>query len=213
MQARLETGTEVAAYRHGQVPRVVRERQVLTLAEELFAERGYAGTSMNELARRAGVSKPVVYALVRSKEELYRRCCERAADELAEAVNRAAADHVGDLRAMIRAGSVAFFRFIDEHRGAFSMLFSENAGGRHARFVARVRARQARLIVALLIERAAEAGAPIDRRRLEGAAHALNGAAEALAHWWRENPDLTAETLADWLVAVTLPGLERLTAA
>ena len=211
MQPPRETGGEVADFRHGRVPRAVRERQVLALAEELFAERGYRGTSMEELARRAGVSKPVIYGLVRSKEELYYRCCQRAADELADSVSTAAAAHVGDLEGMLHAAGLAYFRFIEAHRGAFMMLYAEQAGGRHARFIAGVRARQARLLVAMLTERAAEAGTPVDRRRLEGAAHALNGAAEALGLWWRDNPDVAAETLADWLIGLTFPGLQGLT--
>jgi AcrR family transcriptional regulator len=195
------------------VPREVRTRQLLALAEELFAERGYDRASMDELARRAGISKPVIYGLVRSKEDLHRRCFERAADDLADAVARAAAAHVGDLRAMMQAGSLAFFEFIDGHRDPWAMLFEENAGAHHLRHIARIRDRQARLVVGMLIERAAEGGRAIDRRELEAAAHALNGAAEALAHWWRENPEVPAKTLADWLVAVMLPGLERLTGA
>jgi AcrR family transcriptional regulator len=208
-----ETGGEVGDFRHGRVPRAVRERQILALAEELFAERGYRGTSMEELARRAGVSKPVIYGLVHSKEELYYRCCQRAADELADAVGRAAAAHVGDLEGMLQAAALAYFHFIDAHRGAFRMLYAEHAGGRHATFIAGVRARQARLLVAILTERAAEAGRPVDRRRLEGAAHALNGGAEALGLWWRDNPDVSAETLSDWLIGVMLPGLQALTEA
>ena len=52
-------------FEHGRVPRAVRGRQLLELAAELFAERGYGGASMDELARRAGVTKPVVYELLR----------------------------------------------------------------------------------------------------------------------------------------------------
>src|ERR687893_311822 len=51
-------------FRHGRVPREVRERQLVELGEELFAERGFAKTSMDELARRAGVTKPVIYELL-----------------------------------------------------------------------------------------------------------------------------------------------------
>jgi len=57
-------------FQHGRVPRELRERQLLELAEELFGERGYAGASMDELARRAGVTKPVVYELFGSKDSV-----------------------------------------------------------------------------------------------------------------------------------------------
>ncbi|MEA2418363.1 MAG: hypothetical protein QOE60_569, partial [Thermoleophilaceae bacterium] len=61
----------------------MRERQLLELAEALFAERGYAGASMDELARRAGVTKPVVYELFGSKEGLFGACVDRSIERLA----------------------------------------------------------------------------------------------------------------------------------
>src|SRR5437016_2404433 len=80
---------EVAAYPRGRVPREVRRRQVIALSTELFAERGYDGASMDELARRAGVSKPVVYDLVGSKEELFRDLMSVEAEDLARRISEA----------------------------------------------------------------------------------------------------------------------------
>src|ERR1035441_8763922 len=59
----------VANYRTGRVPRAVRSAQLLELADQLFAERGFHAASMDELARRAGVSKPVIYDHFGSKEQ------------------------------------------------------------------------------------------------------------------------------------------------
>jgi hypothetical protein len=42
---------------------------------------------------------------------------------------------------------------------------------------------------------------------------AVNGAYEALAHWWRDNPGVAAETIADWLVSLVLPGVRELIGA
>jgi AcrR family transcriptional regulator len=191
---------DVSHYRHGRVPRAVRERQVLALAEELFAERGYEGASMDELARRAGVSKPVIYGLAGSKENLYRRCFERAADELEEAVRAAIAEHPG-LADRLEAGTLAFFRFIDDHRGAWAqLLFDPGPGAEH---VERIRARQARLVGTLLREAVPHA----DCKRLEAAASALNGVNEGLASWWRANPEVSAETLTRWALELIVPGL------
>src|ERR687894_1257586 len=92
----------VGDFAHGRVPREVRERQILRLAEDLFTERGFAGASMDELAARAGVSKPVIYDIVGSKKALYERCFERAGDELADAILRAAETHPADPAAMLR---------------------------------------------------------------------------------------------------------------
>jgi len=51
----------------------------------------------------------------------------------------------------------------------------------------------------------------LDLRQAEVAAYALNGAYEALAHWWRDNPQVPASMLADSLVALVLPGMRQLT--
>jgi len=122
----------LSGYPHGRVPRRVREEQLLELGEELFAERGYEGMTMDELAARAGVTKPVIYAIVRSKDELYRRCFERSADELRAAVSSAGRDHLGDLEGLLAAGNLAFFRFIAPHAGALAIPFAHHAGRRHA---------------------------------------------------------------------------------
>ncbi len=200
---------EVANYRHGRVPRAVRERQILMLAEELFAERGYTGTSMDELARRAGVSKPLIYELFESKEGLHRRLFERAADQLAASIAAATAGEQ-DVQATFRAGAVALFDFIDGHRAAWAMLYADEGRAPHAPHLNHIRARQNAMVIALLRAHADRQRIELDPRRLEVAVHAVNGAFEWLAHWWRANPDVSAETLADWLVDLVFPGLGRL---
>ncbi len=192
----------VEGYPHGRVPRAVRERQILTLAEELFAERGYDGASMDELARRAGVTKPVVYDLVANKEALFRRCFERAGAELAARVAAAAGEHEGDLEAELRAGAQAFLAFIDEHEDAFSMLLSVDTGGRTEQALSEIRARQAALVTAQLLRHSPR----LDPRRAELVAHALNGAHEAVAHWRRTHPDLSSGELGRWLADFVVPG-------
>ena len=200
----------VASYPHGRVPREVREQQILALAEQLFAERGYQGTSMDELARRASVSKPIIYSLIGNKDELYGRVFESAAAELAEKVAIAAGTQGTDVPGMLRATANAFFEFIDGHRGAWRMLVDSSAGTLAA-YVDEIRAQQARFTAELLATRAAQEGREVDVVALDATAHMLNGAYEMLARWWNEHPDVEAATLADWLVQFALPGLEALT--
>jgi hypothetical protein len=126
-------------------------------------------------------------------------------------VSTAAVAHLGDLEGLVRAANLAFFRFIESHAGAFSMLFAEDAGGRHVAQLDRVRARQAELLIAVLTKHSAATGSPIDRRRAELAVHAINGAAEALARWWGRHPETAPGELAAAMTELTLPGLLRLT--
>src|SRR5689334_25271338 len=106
---------EVSSYPRGRVPREVRRRQVIALARDLFIERAYAGASMDELARRAGVSKPVVYDLVGSKEELFRDVMSVEAEELANQISHAVTGEP-DHGERLRAGALAFFRLVGARR-------------------------------------------------------------------------------------------------
>lgn len=201
-------GDTVSDFRHGRVPRAVREQQLLELAEELFAERGYEGASMDELARRAGVSKPVIYDIVGSKEALFGRCFERAGEELAAVMVEAAAAHRGDIEGLLRASALAFLDFIASHERAWAVLYELDAGGRTAEHVRIIRARQAALAAGQMTEQAPG----LSPQRAQAVAYMVNGAFEFAAQWWREDPALDQATVAEWLVEFTLPGLERLLA-
>jgi AcrR family transcriptional regulator len=198
------TDARIEDFRHGRVPRAVRERQLIELAEELFSERGYQGASMDELARRAGVTKPVVYELFGSKDGLFRACLERSAELLATRIAEAVRAET-DPEARLRAGGLAFLRFAADHRVAWELMME----GRFSDAATAVRRRQAALVHELLREMAP---AGIDQDELEVAAHAINSAYEGVAHWMWEHPDVPLEQLADWTVELLLPGLRRFSA-
>lgn len=198
----------VADFPHGRVPRAVREQQVLGIAEALFAERGYRGASMDELAARAGVSKPVVYDLVGSKESLYLRCVERAGRALAEVVATAALTET-DPEERMRAGAVAFLRFVAEEQGGWDLLLT--AGPEPgAEPILAIRAQQSALLTVLTRETVDSLGVQLDEWRIEALAHALNGAFEGLAYWWRQNRDVPPDELVDWITALFYPGIRAL---
>ena len=199
----MEAVARIEDFRHGRVPRVVRERQLVELGEELFAERGYAKASMDELARRAGVTKPVIYELFGSKEGLFRACLEGLALRLAESIADAARAEDGP-EARLRAGGLAFLRFASDNRMAYELLYE----GRFSDAAVSVRRRQAALILELMKELAP---ADVDPRELELAAHAVNSAYEGVAHWMWDHPNVPLEQLADWTVELLLPGLRRFT--
>ena len=195
---------QVEDFKHGRVPRPVRERQLLELAESLFAERGYAGTSMDELARRAGVTKPVVYELFGSKDGLFGACVGRSIERLAGEIAAVVRSET-DPEARLRAGGLAFIRFAAGNRAAWDLM---SMGGRFAEQARGVRSSQAELIRELMAEMAAEGSDP---RELEVAAHAVNAAYEGVAHWMWAHPDVPIEQVADWIADLLIPGLRRFT--
>jgi AcrR family transcriptional regulator len=193
----------ISDFPHGRVPRDLRARQLTELAEGLFSERGYQGASMDELARRAGVTKPVVYELFGSKDGVFRACLERFADRLAAEVADAARSE-RDPEARLRAGGLAFLRFAAENRVAWELMMES----RFSDTAVAVRRRQAALVLELLRE---IASGDADEQELEVAAHAVNSAYEGVANWMWEHPDVPLERLSDWTVELLLPGLRRFT--
>ena len=195
----------VAGFAHGRVPRAVRMQQVLAAAEALFVERGYAQASMDELARRVGVSKPVIYDLVGSKEQLFGALVAAEAQALAVEVD-AAVTGSDDPTQRLYAGALAFFRFAERRRAAWDALYTAEAAPVSAE-LSNARRFHARAIAKLLARGAEELGKPADPLLLDASAQAINGALEALADWWKEHPHVSAETLAGLATALVASGL------
>jgi AcrR family transcriptional regulator len=195
---------QVQDFKHGRVPRPVRERQLLELAEALFAERGYARASMDELARRAGVTKPVVYELFGSKDGLFGACVDRSIERLAADISTAVRAE-DEPEARLRAGGLAFIRFAAANRVAWDLM---SMGGSFEEKARAVRSSQADLIRELMAEMARD---DVDQRELEVAAHAVNAAYEGVAHWMWAHPEVPIEQIADWIADLLIPGLRRFT--
>ena len=107
------------------LPAAERRRQLLEVALQVFADKGFYGTSMNEVAEAAGVTKPVLYQHFASKEALYRELV----DELGSRLERAIVDGVADAdgpRQQVEAGFHAYFRWATREGPAFRVLFAEH---------------------------------------------------------------------------------------
>lgn len=108
------------------LPAAARRRQLLDVALGEFAERGYSGVSMDQVAEAAGVTKPVVYQHFTSKRALYLELVADVADRLESAVVKATADAASP-REQVEAGFRVYFRFVTEHRDAFRLLFTADS--------------------------------------------------------------------------------------
>ena len=93
------------------VPRAERERQILDVASVAFGTDGFAATNLADVARAAGISKPLVYQYFGSKEGLYAACLDAAGDLLG-----------GEIERIARAGSVGIERGVRTLEGMFAAL-------------------------------------------------------------------------------------------
>jgi AcrR family transcriptional regulator len=207
-----QLGAQVATHRHGKVPADLRRAHILAIAFGLFAEHAFGDVSMDELARRAGVSKPVVYGLVGDKARIFRSCVELATLGLGQRVRTAMrAEH--EPEACLRAGARAFFEFVADAGPGWDRLVASHGGPVSAE-LADARRRQAEVVAELLgelfaRERAARGRelSDADRVQIEAIAHGMNGACERLAAWWRRHPGVDLDELVELSTRFVAPGV------
>jgi AcrR family transcriptional regulator len=179
-------------------------------ATEVFAEHGYHGASIDEIARRSGVSPPVVYDHFDSKRDLHRRLLERTRDELLAMWREAlAGDEPAEVR--IPRSLDAWARYVESHPYAARMYFQEPTGEPEARAVHRRIQDQARgaLTAMLASEPGAEHIAGPDAQSLELAAEVIRAALTGLAVWWSNHPEVPRERIVEAAINVIWLGFER----
>jgi AcrR family transcriptional regulator len=164
------------------VPRAERELQMLEAAELVFAERGFRATSMEEVAARVGVTKPMIYEYFGSKEGLLRACLERARRQLLDATATAVALG-GEPCDVLGRAIGAFFDFVDEHEAAWSVLRAEAmlTAGPGAGEIEEIRRQQSDYTHALLAGMPFAAG--LSHTALQVRAEMVTGACERVAVW------------------------------
>lgn len=108
------------------LPRSERKTQMLEAAARLFGERGYAGTSMDDIAAACGITKPMLYAYFSSKDGLYRAMIERAGSYLVSAVS-GLVDERDPVTRLLRALEV-FMQFVSRHGDSWRLVFSGGPG-------------------------------------------------------------------------------------
>ena len=182
--------------------------QALLAAHALFAERGYAAVTMEEVAAEVGVTKPLLYNYFGNKERLYIACMERSGDALVTTILEAVGDTSNPSDAL-NDGLRAFFAFLDADRAAWAVLFDETLprSGEVADRVAEYRGRLVDLVAESLLAQLPAKRRTAARIEVEALSAALLGAAEALARWWLRTGATTALEAAELLIATIEPGL------
>jgi AcrR family transcriptional regulator len=184
------------------LPAARRRRQLLDVAQEVFAEQGFHATSMDEVAEAAGVTKPVLYQHFDSKRRLYLELLEDVGQQLLDAIGLATAA-ASSPRQQVENGFAAYFGFVHEKRSAFRLLFG--GGGRRdeefADAVRRVEDALAEAIADLI-----EADIDADHRLL--LAQGIVALAEGTGrHWVTEGLDLDPDVVASRIADLVWAGL------
>lgn len=194
------------------VPRAEREEQILAAALEEFGRHGHASASMAEIARRVGVTKPMLYAYFDSKDGLYLACLEHIAARVIEAIDAAMAGGPAATAGERLPHTVlsGLFTALQERRHAWFVLYDRTLPPGSELRLAAQRHRGA-------IDELAAAGTaallsghgnedPLDADALK---HVWTGTVSALMGWWIAHPDQSAQDMsarcARLLTAVRTP--------
>lgn len=133
------------------LPAARRRRQLLDVARDAFAVRGFHSTSMEDVADAAGVTKPVLYQHWTSKRELYLELLQDVGEQLIEAITAATLE-AATPRLRVEEGFAAYFGWVAANTNSFRLLFGSGArrDDEFARTVRRVEERIADVVAGLI---------------------------------------------------------------
>lgn len=181
-----------------------RHAQLLDVALEMFIERGYQGTAMEDIAQLAGVSRPLVYKIFGSKDALYLACLKMARAALDQAIISHASQG-SNLRDRLQGGLNGYFEFAALRRKEWNFLYGSGVAvaGAAAQASAQMRFETVQRI-AMLLQPLAGA---MPAHQLDCIAHALSGAGEQVAKYWLQNTHLPRQSVVGDLVELLWGGL------
>jgi len=174
-----------------------RASHLLTTAARMFAERGLHGVSMDDVARAAGVSKPVLYDHFGSKEQLYEAAVLLAAEELAVSLQQAAEAQPDPERQMWQ-GIQTFLDAVEDHPDWWLLTrqAAQIGEGRLAGLGSRSHQISTDAIARMFSTAAQRAESDALSGALELLAQAFVGACATVAQWWIAHPEVPKQTVA-----------------
>jgi AcrR family transcriptional regulator len=185
-----------------------RRAQLLDVARQVFGTSGFHAVSMEEVAERAGVTKPILYDHFSSKKDLYLALLDADLAVLHDMVKEALDSPQGN-RARIQASFQAYFDFVDDQADGFRLLMQETVGAEREfrERVARVRDQILSEVADLIVR---ESGGVLDRDQAETVALALIGMVETVAQRDPGGPRDKRRAAVDTLVALAWRGITEL---
>ena len=184
-----------------------RREQLLDVGRQLFAERGYDGTAVEEVAARAGVSKPVVYEHFGGKEGLYAVVVDREVQRLLDMVTNALTGDNPHL--LLQQATLAMLTYVEDQADGFRILVRESPvglekGGGFATIISDIASQVEHILGRQFKARGFETKlAPLYSQALVGMV-ALTG------QWWLDNRKPKRDEVAAHLVNLAWNGLSQL---
>jgi AcrR family transcriptional regulator len=183
-----------------------RRNQLVRIGRGVFGEKGFDGTSVEEIATRAGVSKPIVYEHFGGKEGLYAVIVDREMERVVSTITEAIS--TGTPRERVERAALAFLTYVRDEPDGFAVLSHDApSGGSHGSMwglLNEVADRVGDIFVGAFKDAGfSTKGAPIY-------AHALVGMVTFVGQWSTEAHKPKVEELASHISALAWMGLRHL---
>ncbi len=183
-----------------------RRQQLLDVGRELFAERGYEATSIEEIAVRADVSKPVVYEHFGGKEGLYAVVVDREMQRLLERFTSAFSIG-GHPRELLERAALVLLDYIEEETDGFRVLVRDSPATGFSSLISEVASKVEHILGDHFRLRG------YDPRLAELYSQALVGMVALTGQWWLDSRSPGKREVAAHLVNLAYNGLAHLEAA
>jgi AcrR family transcriptional regulator len=191
------TATSDARPRSNRLPRHERRRQLLDAALEVFVSQGYHAAAMDEIADRAGVSKPVLYQHFPGKLDLYLALLDESVDALVDAV-RGALRSTTDNKQRVAATFSAYFQYVAGEGQAYRLVFESDLSNESA---VRARLERGQHECAEMISQVVRQDAGLEEDEAYLVSVGMVGLAQVTARYWLSRLDHIPRETAEQLVA------------
>jgi AcrR family transcriptional regulator len=193
--------------RSGRLTAAARRAQLIEVGRAVFAKRGYEATSVEEIAERAKVSKPIVYEHFGGKEGLYAVVVDREVDHIVSRIVAAIA--TGSPRERLERAALAFLTYVQERPDGFAILLRDAPPSKRSGEMPALMYDLADRVGDIFSEQFRKAG--FDAKAAPIYAHALVGMVAFVGQWWTETrKPPPAETVVSHIAALAWMGLRHL---
>lgn len=193
------------------LPGPARRELIEGAAARLFAERGYAETSLEDVAAAAGVSRPVIYDHFATKRELHDAVMTGHLRELMSFIAERTIAETRGAERRLRAGISAFFEFMEADPYVWRIVMREPlSGGAAAGAGPALQSEMTAGLAALIHQGARDAGIEIDPDRVTRFAESYRWICAGLATWWWDNREVRREDVVQTVMDLTWTGFQKL---
>jgi AcrR family transcriptional regulator len=183
-----------------------RRAQLVEVGRSVFAQHGYEGTSVEEIAKRAKVSKPIIYEHFGGKEGLYAVIVDREMEYVERRITEAISS--GSPRDRVERASLAFLSYVRDHPDGFSVLSQDSPLSSSRGTITSLLNGMAERVGDVFVSALKEAG--YDTQAAPIYANALIGMVTFVGTWWTEARKPPIEEVAKHISALAWMGLRHL---